>query len=357
MEFAKFRRSQGPKSKREGICKRLDLQKPQDLKFDHSKIGRVLIPAEVRSLAQKLPFEACFPAHLKHLLWNVRHSLSGNRGDLLELSLGLSLDFLMRFWGSAMYGALQSLGAQTLEVAPLPPQESALMLLRYAVLAWQSRTSSGFGSIVRLGFFEPGEVPAPRLHCRWLGVAGPWDPAGPNSARFRLEVLDQWLKASLPLFVNLPRSYQWEESGSITVQLRESNGNYLTLFPNLPLERYAPSWEFESVLQAEAAERLLDMPDPCELVPLPAGTLEHPLVDGWGRSGYGSSRRMVVKALDILLNHARRRSSGEREDGNTWYSRLTNVGEILNRADTSGFVEKYVSVARQEQQVLNSPDS
>ena len=59
-----------------------------------------------------------------------------------------------------------------------PGLEEAVRLLRHSVFAWESMPDQPMRQLLRLGFFEPTSPPLPRLHTRWLGLAGESLPEG-----------------------------------------------------------------------------------------------------------------------------------------------------------------------------------
>ncbi|MBT9583209.1 hypothetical protein IV102_07660 [bacterium] len=233
------------------------------------------IPGDSPSKMSKLPFDVCFPAHLKYLLRQLSESLQQGQTEQFHQNVRLILDFLMRYWAGAALGALDRLHGSSVPIPPEPNWSETLKLLRYAVMAWEGHPQSSFRTLLRLGFFEAGDPPRPRLQCRWLGIAGEWGNdcataeqseiweqdflALPGSTSRYLEVVSEWLRASRPLFVKLIRRYQ-QNQGLLVVTLEDGRGKQLPLLPSPPWRRYAPNWELEQVVLAESAATLSDLP-------------------------------------------------------------------------------------------------
>ena len=223
----------------------------------------------------KLPFDVCFPAHLKYLLSRLSEAAQQGQQEAFHQHVRLTLDFLMRYWTAAAMGALDRLHGASVPIPPEPNWSETLKLLRYAVMAWEGHPQSSFRTLLRLGFFEAGDPPRPRLQCRWLGIAGDWgsDSANadqtevweqdhqllPGAATRYLEVISEWLRASRPLFVKLNRRYEVVQ-GLLVVTLEDGRGKQLPLIPAPPWRRYAPAWELEQVQQAETATTIQELP-------------------------------------------------------------------------------------------------
>lgn len=229
----------------------------------------------ITSGSTKLPFDVCFPAHLKHLLRSLSEQVQQGDNQAFQQTLKWTLEFLMRYWAGAALGALDRLHGSSVPIPPQPNWSETLKLLRYAVMAWEGHPQSSFRTLLRLGFFEAGDPPRPRLQCRWLGIAGEWTldaaPAEeaalwdspsedlPGSNARYLELISEWLRASRPLFVKLNRRYQ-EQDGQLTVSLEDGRGKQLPFLPEPPWPKYAPEWNLELIMQAEAAPTLAELP-------------------------------------------------------------------------------------------------
>ncbi len=228
----------------------------------------------ITSGSTKLPFDVCFPAHLKQLLRTLSEQVQQGDNAAFQQTTKWTLEFLMRYWAGAALGALDRLHGSSVPIPPQPNWAETLKLLRYAVMAWEGHPQSSFRTLLRLGFFEAGDPPRPRLQCRWLGIAGEWGPDAAraeqsdlwdsdlplpgNNARY-LELISEWLRASRPLFVKLNRRYK-EQDGQLTVSLEDGRGKQLPFLPEPPWRKYAPDWDLELVAQAEAAPTLAELP-------------------------------------------------------------------------------------------------
>ena len=223
----------------------------------------------------RLPFDPCFPAHLKHLLRELLDAVQLGAPESFSRSMRECRDFLMRYWAGAAVGALERIGGATMPVPDRPSWPQTLQLLRHAVMAWEAHTQSSFRTLLRLGFFEAGEPPRPRLQCRWLGIAGDtlddlpaagdvelWCGEGqlPGAMSRYLELLSDWLRASRPLFLKLIRRYSLAPNGQISVVLEDGRGKQLPMRPALPWTGYAPFWGLTEIEAAEKAAALTDVP-------------------------------------------------------------------------------------------------
>lgn len=240
----------------------------------------------ITSGSTKLPFDVCFPAHLKHLLRQLSEQVQQGDNAAFQQTVKWTLEFLMRYWAGAALGALDRLHGTSVPIPPQPSWGETLKLLRYAVMAWEGHPQSSFRTLLRLGFFEAGDPPRPRLQCRWLGIAGDWtSDAAPAesaalwdssseelpgaSARY-LELVSEWLRASRPLFVKLNRRYK-EQNRELFVSLEDGRGKQLPFLPEPPWTKYAPEWNLELILQAEAASTLAELPSLKVAEELPPG--------------------------------------------------------------------------------------
>lgn len=243
----------------------------------------------ITSGSSKLPFDVCFPAHLKHLLRSLSEQVQQGDNQAFQQTIKWTLEFLMRYWAGAALGALDRLHGSSVPIPPQPNWSETLKLLRYAVMAWEGHPQSSFRTLLRLGFFEAGDPPRPRLQCRWLGIAGEWNSEAaaaedsslwdssnqelPGSNARYLELISEWLRASRPLFVKLNRRYK-EQDGQVTVSLEDGRGKQLPFLPEPPWSKYAPEWDMERIAQAEAATTLAELPalsPRLELTETPAG--------------------------------------------------------------------------------------
>ncbi|MBS2034025.1 hypothetical protein JST97_03505 [bacterium] len=228
----------------------------------------------ITSGSTKLPFDVCFPAHLKQLLRTLSEQVQQGDNAAFQQTTKWTLEFLMRYWAGAALGALDRLHGTSVPIPPEPDWGETLKLLRYAVMAWEGHPQSSFRTLLRLGFFEAGDPPRPRLQCRWLGIAGEWasdaasadqaelwggdQPLPGNKARY-LELISEWLRASRPLFVKLNRRYK-EQDGQVVVTLEDGRGKQLPFLPEPPWSKYAPDWDLQLILQAEASTTLAELP-------------------------------------------------------------------------------------------------
>ncbi|MFN8610808.1 MAG: hypothetical protein U0931_24920 [Vulcanimicrobiota bacterium] len=247
----------------------------------------------ITSGSTKLPFDVCFPAHLKQLLKTLSEQVQQGDNAAFQQTTKWTLEFLMRYWAGAALGALDRLHGSSVPIPPVPNWAETLKLLRYAVMAWEGHPQSSFRTLLRLGFFEAGDPPRPRLQCRWLGIAGEWGsdaasaedaelwdtdrPLPGNNARY-LELISEWLRASRPLFVKLNRRYK-EQDGQLVVTLEDGRGKQLPFLPEPTWSKYAPGWDLELILQAEAATTLAELPAAREVSAEPAEWLEESIDD------------------------------------------------------------------------------
>jgi len=226
--------------------------------------------------ASKLPFDSCFPAHLKYLLRELSVAIQAGDAESFAPPMRRVFDFLLHYWTGAALGALDRLQAKrTVELPEDPDWSDTLKLLRYSVMAWEGHPQSSFRTLLRLGYFEAGDPPRPRLQCRWLGIAGEWvgdaasadqtevwEGSGPlpgEPARY-LEVLGEWLRASRALFVKLNRRYTFE-SDSLVVTLEDGRGKQLPLLPAPRWERYVAHWTLDQIELVESVSEMENLPE------------------------------------------------------------------------------------------------
>lgn len=239
--------------------------------------------------AARVPFDACYPAHLKFLLRDLGQALNSDSHEDFSSATRRVFDFLLRYWTGAALGALDRL--HSLGQHPLPDRTDwceTLKLLRYAVMAWEGHPQSSFRTLLRLGYFESGDPPRPRLHCRWLGVAGEWSGEAPSADQVTfwqgddvlpgepgvyLEILSEWLRASRALFVKLLRRYSADTPESIQITLEDGRGKQLPLLPAIALETFLPSQTLDLLEAAEKASSPEQLPELTDSA-LPSGPSE-----------------------------------------------------------------------------------
>ncbi len=221
----------------------------------------------------RIPFDPSYPAHLKVLLSSLVRSVEPSQVGAFGEALHGCLDFLLRFCTGAAVGSLHQAGELALPVSAseAPSWAETLKLLRYAVFAWESKPTHPMRRLLRSCFFEPGEVPAPLLHTRWLGVAGYPLENGLSVedlsrwAEMRLvevrteyvEVLASWLKAVRPMFVHLGRQYH-VEGERVSVQL-SLQGQVFPLLPPWPSRPWGLAF---GAARLEEIERAQGLPGP-----------------------------------------------------------------------------------------------
>ncbi len=277
----------------------------------------------ITSGSTKLPFDVCFPAHLKHLLRSLSEQVQQGDHQAFQHTIKWTLEFLMRYWAGAALGALDRLHGSSVPIPPQPDWAETLKLLRYAVMAWEGHPQSSFRTLLRLGFFEAGDPPRPRLQCRWLGIAGEWTadaaPAEqaalwdspvqelPGSNARYLELISEWLRASRPLFVKLNRRYKVENE-QLVVSLEDGRGKQLPFLPEPLWVKYVPEWNLELILLAEAAATLAELPPARagqpELTEVPPGEwYEESIADILG-SAAPEAAALEIPALSLQLQPA-----------------------------------------------------
>ncbi len=226
----------------------------------------------------KIPFDVCFPGYLKLLLRDLAEAAQQGAPEAVSDAIRECLDFLLRYWTAASVGALDRLHGTNEDIPAHPSWSDTLRLLRYSVMAWETHPQSSFRTLLRLGFFEAGDPPRPRLQCRWLGIAGEWQPEAaaaedsevwestrllPGSLNRYLDVLVEWIRASRPLFVKLNRRFEVKPGatggGRVQAWLEDGRGKQLPLLPDLPWDHYA-ILSLEQIEQAEAASTLSELP-------------------------------------------------------------------------------------------------
>lgn len=239
--------------------------------------------AAVRTSA-RLPFDPSYPAHLKVLLGSLARSVGAAQSSVFAEALYQCLDYLIRYWLGANLGALNQLGKSPVKVPEAPPPlEEAVRLLRYSVFSWESMPNQPMRQLLRLGFFENTSPPTPRLHTRWMALAGDSLPEGIGAADLGswesktdliiarrvvyLQVLSSFLSASRPLFMKYNRTYVLSEE-SLDLQLNyEGEGTPFSVAPPIPWDRYGARM---SLAQIQAVEKSSTLPPNPNKPPAPA---------------------------------------------------------------------------------------
>ena len=232
-------------------------------------------PSSPPRASARLPFDPSYPAHLKVLLGSLARSVgAAPKSSTFSDCLYACLDYLIRYWLGANLGALSRAGRSPVSIpTSVPSLEEAIRLLRHSVFAWESMPDQPMRQLIRLGFFEPTSPPQPRLHTRWLALAGDPLPEGIAASDLSrwgviedhvmarrvvyLQVLSSFLSASRPLFVKYQRHYLMQDEVLEMELAFEGTGEPFLVTPSLAWDNYGSRM---SLVQIQAVESSATLP-------------------------------------------------------------------------------------------------